>query len=142
MTEFGIKIALTLLLILIGAFFGRRVRARHMGELYHAERDLAHISTSSERYAVGQDSALLVGSAVLAQDKFGQFWGAVLGLFGKNRVMDEDLVDRARRFAIVRLKRHAKARGFCQIYGLRFETLAIGGGMACVQVLAYGTAVR
>lgn len=134
---------LTIILIAVGWFFGTRTERQHLVSLMADEMALADIKVSSERFfepSTQNDPVLVVGSVVIAQDRFKLAWANVLSLFGKNLTVYESLLVRARREALVRAKYQAKLQGCQMIYGLRFETTEVndGGG---VEVLAYGTAV-
>ncbi|MEM1369851.1 MAG: heavy metal-binding domain-containing protein [Cyanobacteria bacterium P01_H01_bin.15] len=56
------------------------------------------------------------------------------------------MVDRGRREALLRMKAEAMEWGASQIVNVRFETSNIGGqtggGLAAVEIMAYGTAIR
>ena len=106
------------------------------------EQKYQHIQVSSERFYEPKgvnESILVVGSVVIAQDKFKQAVAAILSLFGKNLTVYETLLDRARREAVLRAKRQANDAGCHALYGLRFEMTEVQGG---VEILAYGVAVK
>ena len=140
--EFLIKSLIWLVLIAIGWYFGTRAERSHLKSLMADEQKYQHIQVSSERFYEPKgvnESILVVGSVVIAQDKFKQVVAAMLSLFGKNLTVYETLLDRARREAVVRAKRQANDAGCHALYGLRFEMTEVQGG---VEILAYGVAVK
>lgn len=140
--EFLIKSLVWLVLVAIGWYFGTRAERGHLKSLIIDEQKYQHIQVSSERFYEPKgvnESILVVGSVVIAQDKFKQAVAAVLSLFGKNLTVYETLLDRARREAVLRAKRQANDAGCHALYGLRFEMTEVQGG---VEILAYGVAVK
>lgn len=140
--EFLIKSLVWLVLVAIGWYFGTRAERGHLKSLIIDEQKYQHIQVSSERFYEPKgvnESILVVGSVVIAQDKFKQAVAAILSLFGKNLTVYETLLDRARREAVLRAKRQANDAGCHALYGLRFEMTEVEGG---VEVLAYGVAVK
>ena len=140
--EFLIKSLIWLVLIAIGWYFGARAERGHLKSLIIDEQKYQHIQVSSERFYEPKgvnESILVVGSVVIAQDKFKQVVAAMLSLFGKNLTVYETLLDRARREVVLRAKRQANDAGCHALYGLRFEMTEVQGG---VEILAYGVAVK
>ena len=140
--EFLIKSLIWLVLIAIGWYFGARAERGHLKSLMADEQKYQHIQVSSERFYEPKgvnESILVVGSVVIAQDKFKQAVAAILSLFGKNLTVYETLLDRARREVVLRAKRQANDAGCHALYGLRFEMTEVQGG---VEILAYGVAVK
>lgn len=140
--EFLIKSLVWLVLVAIGWYFGTRAERGHLKSLIIDEQKYQHIQVSSERFYEPKgvnESILVVGSVVIAQDKFKQAVAAILSLFGKNLTVYETLLDRARREAVLRAKRQVNDAGCHALYGLRFEMTEVEGG---VEVLAYGVAVK
>lgn len=140
--EFLIKSLVWLVLVAIGWYFGTRAERGHLKSLIIDEQKYQHIQVSSERFYEPKgvnESILVVGSVVIAQDKFKQAVAAILSLFGKNLTVYETLLDRARREAVLRAKRQADDADCRALYGLRFEMTEVEGG---VEVLAYGVAVK
>lgn len=130
-------------LFVAGWYFGTRNERKHLARLDTDEKLVGHIIVSNERFFVpntNTDGTLVVGSVVIAQDRFKMVVAGILSLFGKNLTVYESLLERGRREAVVRMKKLAHKQGYNQIYGIRIETSAVdeGGG---VEVLAYGTAV-
>ncbi|WP_064621907.1 YbjQ family protein [Moraxella catarrhalis] len=137
-----IKSLVWLVLVAIGWYFGTRAERGHLKSLIIDEQKYQHIQVSNERFYEPKgvnESILVVGSVVIAQDKFKQAVAAILSLFGKNLTVYETLLDRARREAVLRAKRQANDAGCHALYGLRFEMTEVQGG---VEILAYGVAVK
>ena len=89
---------------------------------------------------------LVSGSVVVSADYFKRFVAGLRMLIGGRLNTYESLLDRARREAILRMREQAKALGATQIFNVKLETMTIGGrnpkgGVACLEVLAYGTAI-
>lgn len=140
--EFLIKSLIWLVLVTTGWYFGARAERGHLKSLMADEQKYQHIQVSSERFYEPKginESILVVGSVVIAQDKFKQVVAAMLSLFGKNLTVYETLLDRARREVVLRAKRQANDAGCHALYGLRFEMTEVQGG---VEILAYGVAVK
>ncbi|AXT98546.1 metal-binding protein [Moraxella catarrhalis] len=137
-----IKSLIWLVLVTTGWYFGARAERGHLKSLMADEQKYQHIQVSSERFYESKginESILVVGSVVIAQDKFKQVVAAMLSLFGKNLTVYETLLDRARREVVLRAKRQANDAGCHALYGLRFEMTEVQGG---VEILAYGVAVK
>ena len=71
---------------------------------------------------------------------------ALRNILGGRVVAYESLLDRGRREALLRVKEQAIAWGATEILNVRYETSTIGGnnqkGIAAIEVIAYGTAIR
>ena len=137
-----IKSLIWLVLVTTGWYFGARAERGHLKSLMADEQKYQHIQVSSERFYESKginESILVVGSVVIAQDKFKQVVAAMLSLFGKNLTVYETLLDRARREVVLRAKRQANDAGCHALYGFRFEMTEVQGG---VEILAYGVAVK
>lgn len=95
-----IKSLIWLVLVTTGWYFGARAERGHLKSLMADEQKYQHIQVSSECFYEPKginESILVVGSVVIAQDKFKQVVAAMLSLFGKNLTVYETLLDRARR---------------------------------------------
>lgn len=139
----NLQIVIAIVLVAVGWYFGTRTERKHLAELDDNEKLLGHIIVSNERFyqpTTHTDGMLVMGSVSVAQDRFKLFWAGVSSLFGKNLTVYESLLERARREAVVRMKRQAQAYGYNQIYGVRIETSAVDNGG--IEVIAYGTAVE
>ena len=105
---------------------------------------LNYITTPEQKWSI--EYVLFVGSVVVANDYFKTLSAALRNLVGGRVVVHESLVDRGRREALLRMKEEAIGWGASQIVNVRFETSNIGGqgggGLAAVEIMAYGTAIR
>src|SRR5690606_13269549 len=90
-------------------------------------------------------SCLVSGSVVVSADYFKRFAASLRMLVGGRLNTYESLLDRARREALLRMRAQASLMGATHIFNVKIETMAIGGraagGVAALEVLAYGTAL-
>lgn len=140
----NLELVLAVGLFLVGWYFGTRAERTHLASLADDEQQYSYIKVSGERFfepncQAKTDAVLVVGSVVIAQDRFKLVVASLLSLLGKNLTVYESLLERARREAVVRAKYQAQYYQCNAIYGLRFEMTEVDGGG--VEVLAYGTAV-
>lgn len=147
----NVNIIIAVGLFVIGWYFGRRNEKKHLDDLFVSEKLLGHIIVSGERFFepachnINSDcfnecgGLLVIGSVVIAQDRFKFVVAQLLSLLGKNLTVYEILLERGRREALVRMKRQADKAGCNQVFGVRFETSVIN--MYSLEILAYGTAV-
>lgn len=157
-------LGLPFILFMVGWYFGTRNEHKHLRELDRNEHLLGHIILSSERFyqptllarstglagstgstasngSTGSQSELVLGSVVVAQDYFKMIIAGIMNLLGRNLSTYETLLERARREALVRMKREAHELGHNQIYGVRLEVTSIDELGKMVEAIAYGTAV-
>lgn len=137
------------LLLLIGVFFGTQAQKKHIANLKTREEAMSHIIVTNLKVlpATGNPPHLVTGSVVIAFDYFRRFIATFVMLVGGRITMYEDMLDRARREALLRLLEQADAKGAREVHNVRFEFSRIGnsgqganiGGGA--ELLAYGTAV-
>jgi len=137
-----------LILLMIGLIFGRMNERNHLARLERDEAELSDILTVNLKTIPAQGLApggvLVTGNVVVAVDYFKVIVAQLKTLIGGRLRSYETLIDRARREAIVRMKREARALGANAVYNVRLEYSNIGqqpkaGG---VELLAYGTAVK
>ncbi len=85
---------------------------------------------------------MISSNVVISHDYFKYVLANIQNFFGGRLSSYESIVERARREAIVRLKREAEQMGATHIMGLRLNTTELGmqGGM--VEVFALGTAIK
>lgn len=137
-----------ILALVIGlAFFTSRwLRFRHLRQLSLAEARLTKIQLHQHSVDCQLSLGLVASELVISLDAFSTFGLLLLNLVGGSSRMANELLVRARREAVVRLKREAVALGATGIMQLRFEQLTFGSGdrrnqrRFCIQ--AYGTAYR
>jgi uncharacterized protein YbjQ (UPF0145 family) len=92
-------------------------------------------------------STLVGGNVVISLDYFKRFLASIRMIFGGRIKSYESLLDRARREALLRLKESAVELGYHAVVNVRLETSRIANargnqGIAGLEVLAYGTAVK
>ena len=145
--ELGLQLGLPLALLLLGLIVGRILEKRHYASIRHRENELAGVLVFSTRWPpevmTPQRATLVAGSVVISSDHFKTFVAALRNIFGGHVRSYETLMERARREAVLRLKEDARRQGAKLVIGLRFETTQIAGrGTPCMEVLAYGTALK
>jgi uncharacterized protein YbjQ (UPF0145 family) len=76
-------------------------------------------------------------------DYFKRLSAGLRSLLGGRISAYESLVDRARREAVLRMKRHAQDQGATHIFNVKLETSSISKGnrgqIGSVEIFAYGT---
>ncbi|MEP3889247.1 MAG: YbjQ family protein [Hellea sp.] len=136
------------ILLLIGIIFGTMNERNHFSRIAKAEEELSDIKVFNIKTLpdnVEPGGALVTGNVVIAVDYFKVFVAGFIMLFGGRLSGFEKLMERARREALVRMQREAKALGADAIYNTRIEFSAVGqrpkkiGG---AELFAYGTAVK
>ena len=139
-------IIFTVLLLLIGVFFGTRAQKAHIEDMYRREDALSHILVTNLKTlpASSGQPLLVTGSVVIAFDYFKRFIAGIIMFVGGRITMYEDMLDRARREALLRLLEEAEAAGAREVHNLRFEFSRVGsgGGVGGAELLAYGTAIK
>jgi uncharacterized protein YbjQ (UPF0145 family) len=96
----------------------------------------------------GHDARMVMGSTVVSLDYFKRFIAGLRGIFGGRIAAYESLLDRGRRESLLRMREEAIASGFDAVINVRLETSTLaransnGKGVAGVEVLAFGTAVK
>ncbi len=118
-----------LTLMFVGWFWGARRRARHRESLSAREQALKHVCVSnSKHYAASPHHAprLINVELVWGIDRFQAFLGAVTNFFGGELTSVAEVMGRARREALLRLKAQAEASGYDALANLRLETADIG----------------
>ena len=85
------------------------------------------------------------GNVVISVDYFKRLSAGLRSLLGGRVGAYESLVDRARREAILRMKRNAQEQGANHIFNVKLETSSITKGgrgqIGAVEMFAYGTAL-
>lgn len=140
---------LLLLLLGVGYIFGRIGEKRHYRSIHAREKSLADVLLFAAKRpppdVMAVDTVLVSGSAVISSDYFKWFIAGLRKLFGGRFRVYEILLDRARREAVLRLKQQVRDHGGNMVFNIKFEsfnvTMGARGGIAAVEVLAYGTAL-
>jgi uncharacterized protein YbjQ (UPF0145 family) len=145
----NLDFAVFLVLLALGYFAGRAAERRHYRSIRSREREYKEILLFATKFPPAvqtlQATALVSGSAVISSDYFKLFVASLRKLFGGRFRVYETLLDRARREAVLRMKQHARGMGGRAIFNVKFETFNVTmgarGGIAAIEVLAYGTAL-
>jgi uncharacterized protein YbjQ (UPF0145 family) len=142
------ELIIFIVLIIVGFFAGRAAESKHYRSIQARERELLSLPVVAMKHVPDEDREvsqveLVSGSVVISIDYFKRFLAGLRNFFGGRLTSYESLLDRARREAILRMKESAK--GADVIVNFRLENVPIGkevkGSVACVEMLAYGTAV-
>lgn len=134
-----------LVLLAVGYGFGSLAERRHYRSIQKQEIEFNGLPAIASRYPPVDKSyrqQLVVGNVVIASDYFKSFLAGLVNFFGGAVVSYESLLDRARREALLRMKKQARAVGAEYVFNIKFETTSVGSGrLASIEVLAYGTAL-
>lgn len=141
-----------IVLLMLGLFVGKTTEIRHLRDLSQRERETSSMILSDLRTFPGltgnePQGILVTGEAVIATDYLKSFLAGLKKIVGGEIRSYETLVVRARREAILRMKKQAADLGFNAICNIRLDSADIGGNstgkrVAMVAVLASGTAYR
>lgn len=141
-------LALVLALLVFAYFVGGAIERRHYRAIRRREELWARLPiVTFERLPAGWEvrgAGLVTGSTVVSVDYFKRFLAGLRGLVGGRIQSYEGLLDRARREALLRLKKEAMDAGYHAVLNVRLETSRLanargGQGTAGVEVLAFGT---
>jgi uncharacterized protein YbjQ (UPF0145 family) len=147
----GIQILFVVGPLLFFYAIGNHLEKKHYASIRERESRLLELPTTT--FSTIPDEwahlkpTLVTGSVVVSLDYFKRFVAGLRGLVGGRIGAYETLLDRARREAILRMKREAPLKGAKAIINVRLETsrlasAAAGGkGTAGVEILAFGTAL-
>jgi len=150
MVEILIDVGPFIFFIALGLFAGRYNEHRHLVRLAAREAELKHLLVNNLKHvqnpADARQSAMVMGSVVIATDYLKTFLMTLRNLVGGEAKSAMTLMERARREAIVRMLDEADAMGAAEVWNVRFEFCNIAmmngkKGAMQVEVLAYGTAV-
>ena len=150
--EVIINIGMFLFLVALGFGVGSYVEKEHYKEISSKERTYLELPVVTSKDLEGQEliveSQMVMGNVVISQDYFKRLLASLRNIFGGRMSAYETLMDRARREAILRMKKEAYDRGYHLILNMRFETSTVGqvteaqASLGCFEVLAYGTAIK
>lgn len=145
------EILILITLLGVGYFFGSRAEKNHYKDLRLREKKLLSfpVEAGTFKEVISEGEGFLVsGHVVIGSDYFKTFASGLKSLVGGNLSNFERVIDRGRREAILRMKEEANSLGAYRIVNLRLETARIGsnssgkGALPCVEVHAYGTALK
>ena len=145
-----IALGVTVLLLVIALLAGTIEQRSHYRSIRQREAQYRDILVFNEKRPpagfAGQGFALVCGSVVMGSDYFRQFAASLKFFFGGRLGSFEAMLDRGRREAILRMKEEARRVGAKAIFNVRLETSALETkkgrqGLACVELVAYGTAL-
>ena len=143
------QIIITIVLVTLGYFFGKRAENKHYKQLIEREAVMNALPAMASRIPPGDgeyDQVLVSGSVVIANDYFKSFVAGLRNLFGGKISTYETLLDRARREAVLRMKDQAKALGAEAVFNVKYEASNISGQynkkLPILEVHAYGTALK
>ena len=134
-------------LVIVGYLAGSITEKRHFASIREREAELKNILTFSARQLPPEDmhrsSVFVQGNVVVSVDYFKRLSAGLRSLLGGRIQAYESLVDRARREAVLRMKRHAQDQGATHIFNVKLETSSISKGnrgqIGSVEIFAYGT---
>lgn len=135
-------------LLLIGLIAGSLNERNHFRRLAADEAQLSHILVTNLKHiphTIEPGGVLVSGNVVIAVDYFKRIMAALRMIFGGELRAYQTLMTRARREAIVRMKREADALGATAVHNVRIEFSSIGSQPSKIggtELLAYGTAVK
>ena len=139
--------------MILGLIWGRSNERKHIASLDAREQGPAGQMLLDNRKRVRDpdtvaESYIVIGQAVMASDYAKTFFATWRNLFGGEMRSFQTLLTRGRREAILRMQEQAQAIGATEVWNVRFETSNISAmsgktsGMAQVEIIAYGTAIR
>jgi len=143
------EIVIPVVFVLVGYTVGSLNEKRHYKSIRKRETELVGLPAVTLKTCVAPEeinsAKLVIGSAVISIDRFKRFLAVLRNFFGGRVSTYETLVDRARREAILRMKKEAgEAKA---VVNVRVETSSIGNSanrksaVGSVEALAYGTAI-
>lgn len=118
---------------------------RHLKSIIKRELQFNSLPAIASRYPPKEgnhDQILVTGNVVVASDYFKSFTAGLINLFGGRVRPFESLLDRARREAMLRMKKQAQAMGAEFVFNVKYETARIQQNRAgAIEVFTYGTAL-
>lgn len=144
------EVLIFLALLALGYGVGTHREQSHFRQLQRREYQLRNLSVVSfgakEALPDDRETTLLVGSVVISSDYFKTFVASLINLVGGRIGVYENLLERGRREAVLRMKEQAVAWGATQVLNVRMETSNINSetrrGLVSIEIIAYGTGIR
>lgn len=135
--------------LVITWLLGTMATRNHLKSLRGRESELRHIQVFSAETAPPQaencDCHLVSGTAVMSLDYFRRFVESLMQLVGGRMTSYENLLDRARREAMVRMKDNAARIGAKRVFNVKIQTAHVytraKNGQGSFEIIAYGTAL-
>ena len=149
--EMSVRLGIPLALLVVAYFTGSALERRHYALIRERElrwRSLPAVTFRSVPPSWNvTDCTLVTGGVVISVDYFKRFLSGLRMIFGGRVKAYETLLDRARREALLRLKKDAAERGYHAVVNVRLETCRIANArnserIAGLEVLAFGTGVK
>ena len=110
-------------LLAFGYFFGRIAEKRHYKSIIKREKQYKNIIAVSSRFPPESDvplsSCLVAGSVVISVDYFKRFLSGLRALVGGRVIAYESLLDRARREALLRMKKQADELNANMVFNIK-----------------------
>jgi uncharacterized protein YbjQ (UPF0145 family) len=140
-----------LVLLLVTFAIGEVVERRHYRSIRRREERWREIPLTTFREVPRawevQGCTLVVASTVVSVDYFKRFLAGLRAITGGRVRSYESLLDRARREALLRVKKAAIDAGCHAVINLRLETSNLSSpqgkqGVAGVEIVAFGTGLR
>jgi len=143
---------LPIMILVIAYFIGSWIEKKHFNNIREREAKVhgfpvVSFNTMPDDWNVNS-SNMVSGSIVISLDYFKRVIAGLKGLIGGRIKTYEPLLERARREAVLRMTEEAQHQGFDAIFNVRLETSRLanarrdGKGVAGVEMLAFGTAVK
>ena len=143
---------LPILILVIAYFIGSWIEKKHFKNIREREArvhgfPVVSFDTMPDDWNVNS-SHMVTGSIVISLDYFKRVIAGLKGLVGGRIKTYEPLLDRARREAVLRMTEEAQQQGYDAIFNVPLETSRLanarrdGEGVAGVEMLAFGTAVK
>jgi len=147
-----LNFGLPLLLLLLAYFLGSWIEKKHFRSIRRREEEnvgfpVVSFNTMPDDWNVS-GSTMVAGSIVVSLDYFKRVIAGLRSLIGGRIKTYEPLLERARREALLRMTESAREQGYDAIFNVRLETSRLansrgdGKGIAGVEMLAFGTAVK
>ena len=150
MIEYQIALFVSFLLIAFGA--GSVIERVHLRVLRYREIRTRKVKLFTTRIVHPewntQSAHLVTGNVVVSLDYFRSMLAGLRARFGGRIKAHENLISRARREAIIRMKEAALRNGCQAIIHIRIETVHLSrggphsGNTTGVEVMAFGTALK
>ena len=135
-------------LLIFTAFSGKILENKHFKDLLEREAvapkiPLVNTKEKNLSFASNTRAELVIGSVELSSDFFRSTLASFVDIFGGRVGVLENLMDRGRREALLRVQE--KARGASHLLNVRYTTATLTdpnrGGVPKVEVVVYATAV-